>query len=139
MEKVYKSKVAKWYLLTCILFATAFAGSMFLCLHSLPVLIIDVILTGSGLALMLDILFHTDYTIKDNRLHIRCGILYRTTLPICKISEISHKSTALSSPALSAKRIGIRYGRNNWVYISPLNQDEFIAHLKSVNPTITIA
>ena len=32
------------------------------------------------------------------------------TLPINKISEIAHKSTVLSSPALSAKRIGIRYG-----------------------------
>ncbi|MDE6295733.1 MAG: PH domain-containing protein [Muribaculaceae bacterium] len=33
------------------------------------------------------------------------------TLPISKIIEISHKSTILSSPALSAKRIGIKYGR----------------------------
>ncbi|MGN0232041.1 MAG: PH domain-containing protein [Muribaculaceae bacterium] len=55
------------------------------------------------------------------------------------MSEISYKSTAFSSPALSAKRIGIRYGRNNWVYISPQNQGEFIAHLKSENPNITIA
>ncbi|MGN0232776.1 MAG: hypothetical protein ACI4A8_11295, partial [Muribaculaceae bacterium] len=86
MEKTYKSKVAKWYLLTCILFATAFAGSLFLSRHSLPVLIIDVIVAGTGLALMIDILFHTDYTIKDNCLHIRCGILYRNTLPISKIS-----------------------------------------------------
>ena len=55
-----------------------------------------------------------------------------------QISEITHKSTILSSPALSAKRIGLRYGRKSWVYISPENQEDFIADIKSINPEITI-
>lgn len=83
-----------------------------------------------------DILLHTDYTIEDDRLFIRCGVLFRQTLPISKIWEISHKSTILSSPALSAKRIGLRYGKKNWVYISPRNQNDFIKSLKNINPNI---
>ncbi|MBO5244147.1 MAG: PH domain-containing protein [Muribaculaceae bacterium] len=84
-------------------------------------------------------LFHTDYTIKGDKLYIRCGVLFHMTLPIDRITEIAHKSTILSSPALSAKRIGIRYGLKNWVYISPKNQEDFISDIKSINPQITIS
>lgn len=138
MEKVYKSKVAKWYLLTCIGLAGVFIGTLLLCYKSTWVLLIDVIFVGIAVALMFDMLFHTDYTIKGDKLLIRCGFLFRMTLPVIKIVEITHKSTILSSPALSAKRIGIRYGRKNWVYVSPQNQEEFISDLKSINPEIII-
>jgi len=139
MEKVYKSKVAKWYLLCCIGFFAAFVGTLFLCYKSTWILLIDVLFVGIGVALMFDMLLHTDYTIKTDKLYIRCGILYRITLPISKIIEITHKSTVLSSPALSAQRIGIRYGRKNWVYISPQNQEDFISDIKSINPDISIS
>lgn len=139
MEKVYKSIVAKWYLWTCIGVVAAFIGTLFLCYQSTWVLLIDVVFIGIAVALMFDILFHTDYTIKGEKLYIRCGILFHMTLPINKIREIAHKSTVLSSPALSAKRIGIRYGLKNWVYISPKDQDDFISTLKSINPQITIS
>ena len=88
---------------------------------------------------MFDMLFHTDYTIRGDKLEIRCGILFRMTVPVSRIIEISHKSTMLSSPALSAKRIGIRYGRKNWVYVSPQNQENFISDLRSINTEITIS
>ncbi len=139
MEKVYKSKVAKWYLWTCIGVVAAFIGTLFLCYQSTWVLLIDVVFIGIAVALMFDILFHTDYTIKGDKLYIRCGILFHMTLSINKISEIAHKSTVLSSPALSAKRIGIRYGLKNWVYISPKNQEDFISDIKSITPPITIS
>ena len=139
-EKVYKSKVAKWYVLTCIGMAVAFIGSIYLCYESTWVLLINVAFMGFGLWLMLDILFHTDYTIKGKKLHIRCAFLFRMDLAISKIQEISlHKSTILSSPALSAKRIAVRYSKKNWVYISPENQDNLIADIKSVNPEIIIS
>lgn len=139
MEKVYKSKVAKWYLWTCIGSVAAFAGSLFLCYHSTWILLIDVVFIGIAVAFMFDMLFHTDYTIKEDTLYIRCGILFHMALPIRKISEIAHKSTILSSPALSAKRIGIRYGLKNWVYISPKDREGFISDIKSINPDIIIS
>ena len=137
MEKIYKSRVARWYRWTCIGVAAAFGCSLFLCFQSTWLLLIDALFIGLCVALMFDILLHTDYTIKDDRLFIRCGVLFHMTLPIDRITEITHKSTSLSSPALSAKRIGIRYGRNNWVYISPQDQEAFISDLKSINPRIT--
>ena len=139
MEKVYKSIVAKWYLWTCIGVVTVFIGTLFLCYQYTWILLTNVVFTGLAIVLMFDILFHTDYTIKGDKLYIRCGILFHMTLPINKISEIAHKSTVLSSPALSAKRIGIRHGLKNWVYISPKNQEDFISDIKSIKPQITIS
>ena len=139
MEMVYKSKVAKWYLWFCIGMTIAFLGSIFLCYKSTWVLLIDVVFMGIALFMIYDMLLHTDYTIRGEKLHIRCGFLFRMNLPISQISEITHKSTILSSPALSAKRIGLRYGKKNWVYISPKNQEEFISTLHSINPEIQIS
>lgn len=138
MEKVYKSKVARWYLCTCIGLAAAFIGTLFLCYKSTWILLIDVAFMGIGIALMFDMLLRTDYKIKGDNLYIRCGVLFNMTLPISKISEITHKSTILSSPALSAKRIGIKYGQKNRVYVSPENQEDFISDIKSINPDIII-
>lgn len=138
MGIVYKSRVAKWYLFTCIACAAALVGSLFVCYRWVWILLIDALSMGACTALLFDILLHTDYTIQGETLRIRCGILYNITLPISRIREITHKSTVLSSPALSAKRIGIKYGRNNWVYVSPQNQEDFIANLKSINPSIAI-
>ncbi len=138
MDTVYKSKVDKWYIWTCIGLTVVFIGSIFLCYDSSLVLLIDVVFSGVCLGCLFDILLHTDYTIKDDKLYIRCGILFHMVLPISRITEISHKSTILSSPALSMKRIGLRYGRRNWVYVSPKNQDDFISEIRSVNPEIII-
>lgn len=138
MNKVYKSKVAKWYIWFCIIMTIAFIGSIYLCYKSTWVLLIDISLMGICLLMIYDMLLHTDYTINHDKLHIRCGVLFRMDLPISKISEITHKSTILSSPALSAKRIGLKYGKKNWVYVSPKDQEEFISSLKSVNSEIKI-
>ena len=138
MNKVYKSKVAKWYVWFCIGMTIAFLGSIYLCYDLTWILLIDVLLMGIGLVMIYDMLLHTDYIISGERLHIRCGFLFRMDLPISKILEITHKSTILSSPALSAKRIGLRYGKRRWVYISPKNQEEFISDLITINPTIQI-
>lgn len=139
MGKVYKSKVAKWYLWFCIVMTIAFIGSIYLCYQSTWVLMIDVIIIGIALFTIYDILLHTDYTIRGERLHIRCGFLFRMNLPISKITEIRHKSTILSSPALSAKRIALRYGKKNRFFVSPKNQEEFISALRSINPEIKIS
>lgn len=139
MRQVYKSKVAKWYVWFCICMTLALIGSIYLCIDSTWVLLIDIVLMGIALIMIYDMLLHTDYTIDGEKLHIRCGVLFRTVLPISQITEITHKSTILSSPALSAKRIGLKYGRTNWVYVSPVNQEQFISSLKSVNPDIIIS
>lgn len=138
MKKVFKSKVAKWYLCFCIGMTIAFIVSIYLCYKSTWVLLIDVVLMGICLFMIYDMLLHTDYTVDGGRLHIRCGVLFRMDLPVSGITEITRKSTLLSSPALSAKRIGLRYGKRNWVYVSPKDMEEFISTLSSINPEIKI-
>ena len=138
MDKVYKSKVAKWYLWFCIGMTVAFIGSIYLCYDSTWVLLINVVFMGICLFMMYDMLFHTDYTIRGERLYIRCGLLFRMDLPIAGITEITHKSTILSSPALSAKRIGLKYGKTNRVYVSPKDQESFISALRAINPNIKV-
>ncbi len=138
MGSTYKSEVSRLYVCICIFMTLIFIGSIYLCYESTLILIIDTVLMGIGLLMIYDMLLHTDYTIDGHTLHIRCGVLFRMDLPISKISEITHKSTILSSPALSANRIGLRYGKTNWVYVSPKNQADFITSLKSINPAIII-
>lgn len=138
MKKVFKSKVAKWYLWFCIGMTIAFIVSIYLCYKSTWVLLIDVVLMGICLFMIYDMLLHTDYTLDGGRLHIRCGVLFRMDFPVSGITEITRKSTLLSSPALSAKRIGLRYGKRNWVYVSPKDLEEFISTLSSINPEIKI-
>lgn len=138
MTKVYKSKISKWYLLFCIGMSLAFIWSIYLCHQSTLILLIDIVLMGIGVVLVYDMLLHTDYGINGEWLHIRCGFLFQMNLPISKIIEITHKSTILSSPALSSERIGLRYGKTNWVYVSPENQEEFISALQLINPNIKI-
>lgn len=135
---VYKSKVDKWYICLCAGITLAFIGSIYLCYTSTWILLIDIVFMGIALFMIFDMLLHTDYTIEGDKLHIRCGCLFRMDLHVSKITEITHKSTILSSPALSAKRIGLKYGRTNMVYVSPEDQDEFISSLQSINPEITI-
>ena len=139
MNKIYKSRVAKWYIWFCVGMTIAFIGSIYLCYKSTWILLIDVVFMGICLIMLFDMLLHTDYTVNGEKLHIRCGFLFRMDLPISKIIEITHKSTILSSPALSAKRIGLKYGKTNWVYVSPENQEDFISILKSINPDIIIS
>lgn len=137
MEKVYKSEVSIWYLSACAFLTASFIGSIFLCRHTLWILLIDVISCGIGIVLLLDILFHTDYTIKKDTLYIRCGIIYRQAVPISKITEITHNTSLMSSPALSANRIEIKHGKSHRIYVSPKDQSNFISTLKSINPKIT--
>lgn len=136
MKKIFKSRVARWYVWFCIIMTLAFIGSIYLCYKSTWVLLIDITFMGVCLIMLYDMLLHTDYTVDGEKLHIRCGILYRMVLPISDITEISKKSTILSSPALSAKRIGIKYGKNKWVYVSPKSRKEFVFLLRAINPEI---
>lgn len=141
MNEIYKSRVAKWYVGLCIGMVVAFIATICLCFYTKAyiVLLIDAVLVGVGVWLVFDMLLHTDYTIHGDTLLIRGGVLFRMKLPISNIKEMTHKSTFLSSPALSAKRIGIRYSKRNWVYISPERQEEFITALRSINPDIKVS
>lgn len=55
MDKVYKSRVAKWYIALCIAMTGIFVWSIFLCYNTALVLIIDAVLMGISLFMIYDI------------------------------------------------------------------------------------
>ncbi len=88
--------------------------------------------------LILHIFWNTDYRIEGNMLHIRSGLLYRKSIDISTISNISKSDSLISGPATSFNRLEIQYGKFDVVYVSPADQQAFVTALKSVNSTIDI-
>ena len=62
MNRIYKSKIAKWYIWFCIIRTIAFIYSLYLCYKSTWVLLIDIFFMGVCLIMIYDMLLHTDYT-----------------------------------------------------------------------------
>ena len=90
MNKIYKSRVAKWYIWFCVGMTIAFIGSIYLCYKSTWVLLIDIAFMGICLIMLFDMLLHTDYTVNGEKLHIRCGFLFRMNIPIPKLRMLSY-------------------------------------------------
>lgn len=91
-------------------------------------------LTG---VIVFPIVFNTCYSLNnDDILNIRCGFFMNTNIPIASIKKIEPTHTILSAPALSFDRIELFYGKYDSVVISPVNQADFIAELKNINPAI---
>lgn len=85
------------------------------------------------------------YRICDGKLGIR-NLFYKWEwFPIDQISEIKKTNGILSAPALSAKRVSIKFSDKKILKssipleISPKDRDGFIDKLKEINPTIKIA
>jgi membrane protein YdbS with pleckstrin-like domain len=67
------------------------------------------------------------YTILDDALSVRCGIIYYQ-VPLGEIENVEPSGTWRSGPALSMRRVLITT-RKRYVVISPRERDEFIADL----------
>ncbi len=69
------------------------------------------------------------YTIEEEDLHVRCGIIsYR--IPLKTIERVEPSRTWASGPALSMKRVMVFTKFKNYV-LSPSDQEGFIADLSS--------
>ncbi|MCM1140642.1 MAG: PH domain-containing protein [Muribaculum sp.] len=103
------------------------------------------ILIGTWLAIMeIVMLASVKYQICDGKLGVR-NIFYKWEwFPIDKISEVKKSSGILSAPALSTKRISIKFSDKKILKssmpleISPKDRDGFIAQLKEINPNIIV-
>lgn len=87
-------------------------------------------LIGAG-SLMLTIAFTMPcrYTILEDTLSIRCGIIFYQ-IPLSEIESIERSASWISGPALSLRRVKIKAQRRT-VIVSPKKRDEFIADLRS--------
>ena len=100
------------------------------------------LLTGIGcilfsitdIALIFPIWLNTSYRLTETSLVIKSGLFAPIKIPYRKIISITKASSPLISLALSANCLKIKFRRSkraNFVYISPVNQDEFIRQLNS--------
>ncbi|MCM1451903.1 MAG: PH domain-containing protein [Clostridium sp.] len=137
--KTYKSKI-DWWIPAIVIFTTLFACAG-------PLIDGEIfwvgLLLGSWLCIMEIVMFASvKYQICDGKLGVR-NIFYRWEwFPINKISEVKKTSGILSAPALSTRRVSIKFSERKILKssmpleISPKDRDGFIARLKEINPDI---
>lgn len=80
----------------------------------------------------------TMYTIKDNKLLVRCGFFVNEAIKIESIKKVSETKNMISSAAASLDRLEILYNKFDSILISPKEKMKFIEHLLSINPAIQI-
>lgn len=141
MTTIYKSKI-DWWIPAVVVFtmAIAFIG---------PIIDGEIFAAGIVIAALLGaseitIFASVRYRICGNRLGIR-NLLYKWEwYPIDKISEVRKTSGILSAPALSTRRLAIRFSDKKILKssmpleISPTDRTGFIAALKTINPDIVV-
>lgn len=132
--KVYKSKIGIGILLF-IIFIVGGASAILIIKNVYIALLVLI----PVIALLLNIFLQTSYTITTNkRLLIKSGILFKAEIDIETIRKIESSNSILSSPALSMDRLEIFYNKYDTVLVSPKDKQEFIAHLLTINPNISV-
>ena len=92
-------------------------------------------------AFIVPIWFGTYYLLDGDVLLIKCGLFRGTRIACADILSVRETRSSLSSSALSADRLEIKYRKstfNDIVLISPKDKEEFIRHLRAKNSGITI-
>lgn len=139
--KFYNSKV-DWWIPAVVVFtvAVAFMGPII----DGEIFIVGIII-GAILGIAEIVMFASvKYQIFDGKIGIRNMFYKWEWFPIDKISEVKKSSGILSAPALSTKRISIKFSDKKILKssmpleISPKDRDEFIAQLKEINPEIEV-
>lgn len=132
--KVYKSKIDLWLMVVC------FAPFLFGIVESIldeEYIALAILL---ALTVVMGALFgKTEYTIDGSMLYIKAAYIVCQKIKIAEIKSVEKTSNPLSAPALSMKRLEIKYGNNfDYALISPKQRQEFIDNLLAVNPSISL-
>lgn len=91
------------------------------------------IISGLVCGSLIPILFYPCvYLITDSEVRIRYG-LFEKQISFTEIEDVELSEDAWSSPALSLKRVKIKY-RDTFTMVSPPNREEFMVVLKSKLP-----
>lgn len=134
MMIIYKTKasaIIKLLFMIALLFATTIAlMEKNIALLSVTLLIATVIIY---------IFYTTFYSIYKHTLTIKSGFLFNEEIDINTIKKISRKrKNLLSGPGFSVDRLLIEYNEHDCVIISPNQQQEFLDHIKRINPNIEL-
>ena len=91
------------------------------------------------MVLIFPIYFRTHYQIHPiNGLTITCGLFYRKNFDIQQLKSIRPSNNSISSPALSLKRLELRFDNRKILLISPVDHTKFIEAIKSINPEVEV-
>ena len=136
---VYKTKIDWWIPAVFIFTVTvAFIGPLI----DGEIFIVGIIIATLLCALAIAMFGSVKYQIRSNKLGVRNSLYRWEWYPIDKISEVKKTSGILSAPALSTKRVSIKFCDKNILKssmpleLSPADRDGFIARLLSINPSI---
>ncbi|MFB6317893.1 PH domain-containing protein [Saccharicrinis sp. FJH54] len=102
--------------------------------------IISAVISVLFVGLIIWIWFNTKYKIKNDNLHISTGPFYWNIL-VTEINTVRLNQQTfggLFKLSLSWKCIALTYKSTRTVYISPINETEFLAELLKINPNIAI-
>ncbi len=140
-RETYSSKI-DWWIPAVVVFtvAVAFIG---------PIIDGEIFIVGIILAALLGTLeivmfASVKYRICDGKLGVRNCFYKWEWFPIDKISELKKSSGILSAPALSTKRISIKFSDKKILKssmpleISPKDRDRFVQRLKELNSNIIV-
>lgn len=141
METIYKSKI-DWWIPAVVVFtaSVAFIGPII----DGEIFIVGIIVSTLLGTLEIAMFASVKYQICDRKLGIRSFFYKWEWFPIDKISEIKKTNGILSAPALSTKRISIKFNDRSVMKsampleISPKDRDGFIIRLKEINPNIVV-
>lgn len=132
--KVYRS-VIDWWLLA-VVFIPIISILVFSIYDSKPEAMLTVL---PVFVFVIYIFTSVKYVINEGVLHVKAGILVNQNINIADIKSVRKSNNPLSSPALSLKRLEVKYGSNaGYTLISPKNRQQFINDLLLVNPDITV-
>ena len=134
MIKAFKSKIGLEFVIPITLF---FGTILFLTIYDKPSWLGFSILLAV-ISIIVHLFTSTTYTIENECLKIKCGILYNKSVSIKEIKTISETNSLLSSPALSLDRLAISFGKYDCVIISPKQKKEFIDTIVSLNSTVEV-
>lgn len=130
---VYPSAVDLWLVVLLMLSPLLAGGLGVFCWYegnnqNAMILLITAVAT---LAMTLMFVYPCRYTIEEDDLHVRCGIIsYR--VPLKTIERVEESRTIVSGPALSLKRVIAVTKLKNYI-LSPLDRDGFIADVTAAS------
>ncbi len=100
--------------------------------------VIPVVLIAAA-AFILWSLLGTSYRLRGAELLIRCGP-FRSHVSVAEIASVAPIHNWFAAPALSLDRLELRLvDPSRTVLLSPVEPARFIASLKAIKPTITVA
>ena len=134
---VYESAIDAWIIAMLLLSPIAGTALGVYCFVNQNADDAAIFFAASAFTLMISIALTLPcrYTLTDDAVSIRCGLLVFYRVPYRDIESINPTATWRSGPSLSLKRVEIKTSKKS-VIVSPKDRDQFINDLQSrINPS----